>query len=213
MKQGLESLFKQRFRPGMVVISDVDGVHTSPLGGVRIAAKPSRRYGELFILRDGIEVLELIKTGADFDPQEYSVAGFEEEEIMEFYRFFTPDGQAIVNLLSQGVRTIVVSGRNAAPVRDRFKCKLGAETHLGVRDKLAFFQDFGVEFRQMVFIADGHQDAPLLQMVSEAGGIGVAPADCEPEVKNVADALTSVGGGAGAFAELARAYLEALNSH
>jgi YrbI family 3-deoxy-D-manno-octulosonate 8-phosphate phosphatase len=207
MSQDLKHVFEQRFRPGMVVVSDVDGVHTSPQGGVRIAARPSQQFGVLFTLHNGVEVLELVAQGELAESVEYSIAGFSGEEIMEFYQFFTPDGQAVVNLLREGVRTVIVSGRNAAPVRDRFDRKLGAETYLGVRDKLQFFQRFGVALEHMIFIADGHQDAPLLEAVSEAGGIAVSPADGEPEAKVVADALTVAKGGEGAFAELSRAYL------
>lgn len=208
----LRELITERGKSGMIIISDVDGVHTSPKGGVKISVKPSSEFGNLFTLHDGVEVLELIPNN-NAKNKEFSIAGFSGEEIIEFYQFHTPDGQAIVNLLKQGIRTIIISGRNAAPVLDRFKNKLGAETYLGIRDKLYFFQNFeeSFDFGNVIFIADGHQDVPLLKFVSDAGGIAVATADCEEEAKNASGAQTLAKGGEGAFAEIVQEYLNFIN--
>jgi len=201
-------LIKERGKPGMVVISDVDGVHTSPKDRVKIGAKPSDEFGTLFTLRNGVEVLELVSP--DKKDREFSIAGFTGEDIIELYQFQTPDGQVIVSLLQKGIRTIIISGRNAAPVRDRFENKLRAETYLGVKDKFAFFQDLepDLDYANVIFISDGYQDVPLLKAVSDAGGIAVATADCDNEVRDASDAQTVSNGGEGAFAELARAYLD-----
>mgnify|MGYP000979003240 CR=1 FL=1 len=105
---------------------------------------------------------------------------------------------------------VIVSGRNAAPVRDRFDHKLGAETHLGVRDKLAWSTECGFDLRKVIFISDGHQDAPLLKAVHEAGGIAVATADAELQAKTASGVLTKAKGGEGAFAEMVRTYLSVI---
>ena len=206
----LENLFKQKAVPGMVVVSDVDGVHTSPGGGVKITARSSDTFGTLFTLHDGTETLELISTDKKLCNQEYSVGGFAGEDIMEFYQFHTPDGQGILHLLRKKIKVIIVSGRNAAPVRNRFENKLGAETHLGISDKLEHFVSIGLDFRKMIFVGDGHQDVPLLGAVRLAGGIAIAPADAEPEAARAAECVTDAKGGEGVFSEIACAYIDFL---
>ena len=199
----------ERAEPDMVFISDVDGVHTSPKSGAKISARPDKAFGSLFTLTNGVEIIELRLTK---DPKdcEYVIGGFVDEDIMEFYQFHTPDGQAVLNLLQKEIRTVIVSGRNAAPVRDRFENKLGAETHLGVRDKLIWARELDFDLSSVIFISDGHQDASLLSAVHEAGGIAIAPADAELEAKTSSGALTSADGGEGVFAEVVQAYLWAL---
>lgn len=206
----LEDLCKKKVAPGMIVVSDVDGVHTRPGGGVKISARPSSEFGTLFTLRGDTEVLDFAPTDENIKNRELCVGGYENENIMEFYEFHTPDGQAVSDLLRRKAKLIIVSGRDAAPVRDRFENKLGAETHLGVSDKLDHFTNIGLDFGKLIVIADGHQDVPLLNAVRLAGGISIAPADAEDEAKGAAECLTKAKGGEGAFAELANAYLSCL---
>ncbi len=210
----LTQVFKEKGKLGMVIISDVDGVHTSPGGGVKLSARLDEKFGSIFTLRDGIQLLELVPVNSS-KQLEICVAAYEKEDIMESYQFHTPDGMGVIDLMSAGLRTIITSGRDSPAVqarfdtlvRNRFGDKLGAETHLGVRDKLAHFQSLEIDFSNTIFISDGHQDAPLLQAVSDAGGIAVATADCEDEARDAADAQTIAKGGEGAFAELALGYL------
>jgi 3-deoxy-D-manno-octulosonate 8-phosphate phosphatase KdsC-like HAD superfamily phosphatase len=206
----LTQVFKEKGKLGMVIISDVDGVHTSPGEGVTLSARLDEEFGSIFTLRDGIQFLELVPANSS-EQLVIFMANYEGKKIMESYKFHTPDGMGVIDLLSAGLRTIITSGRDSPAVkarfdtlvRNRFGDKLGAETHLGIRDKLAHFQSLGIDFSNTIFIADGHQDAPLLQAVSDAGGIAVATADCEDEARDASDAQTAAKGGEGAFAELA----------
>jgi 3-deoxy-D-manno-octulosonate 8-phosphate phosphatase KdsC-like HAD superfamily phosphatase len=219
----LAALFESKGKSGMIFISDVDGVHTIPRDGAQITASPSKELGAMFTLtEDGRAQSLTVRPVADLaqSRKELVIAGFVESEVMELYRFHTPDGQAVQKLLEHGCRTIIVSGRTAAPVRVRFESTLyyddnqgvrhRPEVCLGVKDKLAYFSEREIDFKNTIFISDGHQDAPLLQTVSNAGGIAVAPADADTEAKEAADVLTTSKGGGGAFAELARAYLDFL---
>ena len=65
-----------------------------------------------------------------------------------------------------------------------------------------------VDFSNSFFIADGAQDAPLLEAVRKAGGISIATADAEEMAIKASDIQTQAKGGEGAFAELVQAYLD-----
>lgn len=209
-------------RKGMIVISDVDGVHTRPEDGALITACPSLELGTLFSLCEdgGLRTLRLRSIDEkEQGKQELVIGGFLGSEVMEFYRFHTPDGQAVQNLLGQGCRTIIVSGREAAPVQDRFGSRLyhedsqgvhRPEVFLGVKDKLVWFMTLDIDPREVIFITDGHQDVPLMKHINHGGGITIAPSDAEELAKKAADVCTSKGGGEGAFAELVDAYLHAV---
>lgn len=214
----LKQALRERAVRGMTIISDVDGVHTSRDGGVKIG--PRIEGGNLVVeVRNGCEVLDLVP----LDPKQRNVvvglAGFVDSEVWEFYQFHTPDGQAVQELLKAGLRTIIVSGRKAAPVQDRFGHTLkhddGAtvhrpEVHLGVKDKLEYMKKVLGSLTGCIFIGDGAQDAPLMAAVDFAGGVAVATADAEPEALAVATARTKAKGGEGAFAELVNEYLSAM---
>lgn len=224
MVNSLKELFAYKAGTDMVVISDVDGVHTTRAGGVRIGTRPSQE-GTVIEVHDGLEVLHLVPANPNLRNIEIILGGFVGQDVWEFYRFHTPDGQSVQNLLRAGVRTIITSGREAAPVRDRFgrtlKFEDGAvirrpEVHLGVKDKYRYFTEMKTEmkidFSKVVVISDGDQDAALLRAVRDAGGVAVAPADAEPEAASAAHMLTQARGGEGAFAEMVQAFLEAHTS-
>lgn len=206
----ITELLRQKKASGITtVITDVDGVHTSRDEGVLILGRPAHESMPLFTLKKGVEVLELVPRRSETtNSKDFVLAGLEGDVVMELYRFDTRDGQGIIHLLAAGIRVIVTSGRDAAPVRHRFGERLGAELHLGVRDKHSYFTDLGLVQSSTAFITDGHQDATLLQAVRDAGGVAVGVADSEPEVCAVAEALTESNGGDGAFAEFAHALLK-----
>lgn len=214
----LDEIIAKKASRNMVIISDVDGVHTTRSGGVKIGQRLSDS-GLVFEVVDNLEVLELVPKDQDKYPVEAVFAGRIGESVSEYYRFFTPDGQGVQSLLKVGVRVLITSGRDAAPVRHRFGSTLKyvdgenivrPELHLGVKDKLSHFTQREMDFNRVIFVADGLQDASLLLAVRDAGGIAVATADAEPEAVEAAGVLTLSKGGEGAFAEVAHAYLNFL---
>ena len=212
----LQELINKKAKRGMTVISDVDGVHTTRAGGVRIG--PKLEAGQPLIeVKDGLEILRLVPADVGARDIEVVLGGFSGLDVWEFYRFHTPDGQAVQNLLKANIRTIITSGRKAAPVQHRFgktlqydcgESVIRPEVYLGVKDKLQFFSDMNVDFSNSFFIADGAQYAPLLEAVRKAGGISIATADAEEMAIKASDIQTQAKGGEGAFAELVQAYLD-----
>lgn len=214
----LKKVMSEKASPGMLIISDVDGVHTPRAGGV-ISCEPFP--GRVaFTLESGLEIIRMIPDAESLKNLEVVIGGFPKRPVWELYRFYTPDGQAIQNLLKAGNGIEIVSGREAAPVADRFGCTLKYAdgdkmfrpgVSLGVKDKLLWAYENNFDLSKTVFIGDGAQDAELMAAVKDAGGIAVATADAEEEAILAADAQTVALGGEGAFAELARLYLEAVD--
>lgn len=108
------------------------------------------------------------------------------------------DGLALQMALQNGYRVVVVSGGSSAPVIQRMKYLGIEEVHIGLKDKVAFLEDFlakhNLSWNEVLYMGDDLPDVPVLEMA----GLPCCPADAVPEVKSVAKYVSPVRGGAGA---------------
>lgn len=117
--------------------------------------------------------------------------------------FDAKDGVGIWLLRRAGLSTGVISGRGSAAVRRRAK-ELGMEeVHLKVKDKRKVYLEIlkrrGLSDDEVCFIGDDVVDLGVLALV----GLGVAPSDAHPVVRNAATWITRARGGKGAVREVA----------
>lgn len=120
----------------------------------------------------------------------------------ELKRFDTRDGAGIAAFRALGGRVAMVTGEMSRAAGRRAE-KLGIDhVVLGCRDKATAFEDFCRRFRtsgdRVVAVGDDCNDLPLVGRVA----MFVAPADARPEVRAVADWITTAPGGHGAVREL-----------
>ncbi len=119
----------------------------------------------------------------------------------EFKRFDVRDGLGISRLISSGVKTAIISGRNS-PATDRRARELGIGLVLqGVKDKLVELEkmarDMSLDPEEVAYIGDDVNDCSCIIWA----GRGFAPSDAVPEARKAADIVTSAAGGYGAVRE------------
>lgn len=124
-------------------------------------------------------------------------------------RFHVRDGLGMRLLEESGIRVAVLSGRDSATLRKRVD-DLGITLHaFGVKDKeaacLELMAKAGVTSEQTACIGDDSIDLPAFV----ACGQSYAVADAPSYVKQQATGVLNLGGGQGAFRELADAILVA----
>ena len=122
------------------------------------------------------------------------------------------DGLALQMAVKNGYKVMIVSGGSSEPVIRRLQYLGLQEIHLGLKDKLKFFEgtveQFQLNWSEILYMGDDLPDVPLLEKV----GLSSCPADAVPEVKSVAKYISSFGGGAGAVRDVIEKVLK-LNGH
>lgn len=126
---------------------------------------------------------------------------------VETKRFHVRDGLGIRLLQSAEIGVGIVTGRSGEALRHRCR-ELGVDLIFdGVGDKAAVLpavrERTGTDPDRIAFAGDDLPDLPLMARV----GLGVAPADAVPEVRERADAVTDRNGGRGAVREICEALL------
>jgi len=120
---------------------------------------------------------------------------------VESKRFHVRDGMGIKLWRTAGYRFGIITGRSSQVVANR-----AAELKLdivrqGVKDKRielkSVLQELGVDPQKTCFIGDDLPDLPAMSNV----GLAVAVADAADDVRQRADYVTQLGGGAGAVRE------------
>jgi 3-deoxy-D-manno-octulosonate 8-phosphate phosphatase (KDO 8-P phosphatase) len=129
---------------------------------------------------------------------------------IELKRFNIQDSIGIKLLMACDIAVVLISGRfsQATDLRAR---ELGIEEV--VQDpmavKLPAFQNIldrrGIRIEEAAFMGDDLPDIPVLEKV----GLGVAPDNAVPEVRQVAALVTKAAGGNGAVREFAEVLLKA----
>ncbi len=119
----------------------------------------------------------------------------------EFKRFDVRDGLGISRLVSSGVKTAIISGRNS-PATERRARELGIGPVIqGVKDKLGELEKMAREMsldpEEVAYIGDDVNDCSCILW----SGKGFAPSDAVPEAREAADIVTSAAGGHGAVRE------------
>ena len=139
--------------------------------------------------------------------------------------FSTLDGHGLKLLARGGIAPLVITGRDSPAVRRRVADLGIAHAVYGAGDKLAaatpLLARLGIEWDQVAVMGDDWPDLPLLARA----GFACAPPNAHPEVRALADHVTSAAGGygaardccdllltaAGRYAELLRADLTTLD--
>ena len=123
-------------------------------------------------------------------------------------RFHVADGMGLKRLMSNGIAVCIISQSNNQIIASRAKV-LGIEhCYLGVDDKFAVIEKLagklGIELHEVGHIADDLNDMTLMEKV----GVAVTVPAGVPEIRAVADFVTSASGGNGAVRELCEAIIE-----
>jgi 3-deoxy-D-manno-octulosonate 8-phosphate phosphatase (KDO 8-P phosphatase) len=117
-------------------------------------------------------------------------------------RFNTLDGQGLKLLQRVGITPAVISGRDSRPLRMRL-AGLGIEhAYFDTENKGSaaerILQTLGFTWQQAAAMGDDWLDLALLRR----SALACAPRNAHPEVKAIADYVTSAGGGQGAVRQL-----------
>ena len=128
---------------------------------------------------------------------------------IESKAFFTQDGFGIRQLIEAGIEVAVISGRQSVAVERRM-AELGVKyVEQGCKDKVAAFDaiisELDLTTTDTAFVGDDIPDIALLKH----SGFAIAVANAVPEVKGVANTVTSASGGAGAVREVCEQVLAA----
>ena len=122
------------------------------------------------------------------------------------------DGLALQMAIKNGYNVFIISGGSSEPVIRRLQYLGLKEVHLGLKDKLKFFEglkeQYQLEWDQVLYMGDDLPDIPVLEKV----GLSCCPADAVAEVKAVSKYVSSVDGGKGAVRDVIEKVLK-LNGH
>ena len=125
--------------------------------------------------------------------------------------FHVHDGAWIRIWRRLGKQTAVITGRECAAVDHRMRDLEIDFIYQRAHDKLAVFEtlleESSVPAEQMAYIGDDVFDLPVLRRV----GFAVSVPEAIPEIREMADFVTTVGGGRGAVGELIRYLLKRMN--
>ena len=125
-----------------------------------------------------------------------------DEQGNEWKKFNTRDGKGLSLLREQGVKIMFLTSEDT-PIVVRRAAKLKVDfVCMGVKDKLAFLEEFFAQhsefsFALTAYIGDDVNDVPAMERV----GIAAAPADATSENKHAAAYLCALPGGAGCVRE------------
>lgn len=119
------------------------------------------------------------------------------ENGLQARRMNIKDGLALQMAMKQGYRVVVVSGGSSEPVRQRLQYLGITEIHLGIKNKLAFTEQWcarqQIGLSQILYMGDDLPDIALLKKA----GLAACPSDAVPEVKASCTYISQRGGGEG----------------
>lgn len=122
------------------------------------------------------------------------------------------DGLALQMALKNGYKVIIISGGSSEPVRQRLQYLGLEEIHLGLKDKLGFFENIkeqnNLNWSEVLYMGDDLPDIPMLEKV----GLSCCPEDAVPEVKTIVKYISPFKGGAFAVRDVIEKVLR-LNDH
>jgi 3-deoxy-D-manno-octulosonate 8-phosphate phosphatase (KDO 8-P phosphatase) len=122
------------------------------------------------------------------------------------------DGLALQMAMKAGYRVLIISGGSSEPVIRRLQYLGVEEVHLGLKDKLLFFEGIreqkGLQWKEVLYMGDDLPDIPVLQKA----GLACCPHDAVAEVKETAHYISPVQGGRGCVRDVIEKVLK-LNGH
>ena len=126
----------------------------------------------------------------------------------EFKAFNSQDGLGIHMLHSVGIKTGVISGRDSIATTERARILKMSHVYQGFLEKEEIFENIlkeeSLTAEQACFVGDDFTDAPLIK----ASGFGCCVGNARPELKAMADYITTASGGEGAIREIAELILK-----
>lgn len=127
----------------------------------------------------------------------------------EIKTFHVRDGLGIRLTMRAGIHVAVITGRRSDALAHRCRNLGIGDLMDGVRDKKAAMAELGarlsVQPAAMACMGDDLPDIPMLRNA----GLSIAVADAEPQVRRLADLVTSARGGEGAVREVCERILRA----
>jgi 3-deoxy-D-manno-octulosonate 8-phosphate phosphatase (KDO 8-P phosphatase) len=128
-------------------------------------------------------------------------------------RFNTLDGLGIKLLQKAGITPVVISGRDAAPLRTRLKALGVTHAYFNTEDKRPAAEktlaELGLNWEQAACMGDDWPDLPVMQ----ASAFACAPLGAHYEVKAVANYITETQAGSGAVREFCDLLLSAAGKY
>ena len=124
----------------------------------------------------------------------------------ELKRFSVRDGMGVACLRAAGIHTGILTGEFSPPLVRRAE-KLGiTRLYQGIRNKKAHLEtilrECGLGLEHIAYIGDDINDLGIIETV-RSSGLTAAPCDALPLVAQAVHFRCSIGGGHGAFRELA----------
>ena len=166
-------------------------------------------------LEDGGNVLQLFKgiTTFVFDVDGVLTDGtvLLLENGLQARQMNVKDGLALQMAIAAGYRVMIISGGSSEPVIKRLQYLGIEEIHLGLKDKLKFFEairnNYGLRWEEVLYIGD---DLPDIDVLTNAG-LSACPADAVAEVKAVANYISPYSGGKGCVRDVIEKVLKLNN--
>ena len=155
-----------------------------------------------------IRLLLMDVDGVMTDAKLYNVPG-PDGKMYETKGFDAQDGIALQWLSWKGIKTGLISGRVSPATEERARqCKF-RYIYQGHIEKIPVLEeilkDAGLDKDEVAYIGDDLTDVVVMRRV----GFGIATGNARPEVKQVADYVTTAPGGSGAVREVAELLLKA----
>lgn len=127
-------------------------------------------------------------------------------------RMSTRDGYSLQLAIKKGYRVVVISGGSSEGVRLRLQYLGIQDIFLNIHKKVDvlrhYAQENQLDEKDMLYMGD---DIPDLEPMNYVG-LACAPADAAPEIKHIAEYISSFGGGQGCVRDVIEKVLK-LNSH
>jgi 3-deoxy-D-manno-octulosonate 8-phosphate phosphatase (KDO 8-P phosphatase) len=124
----------------------------------------------------------------------------------ELKRFSMRDGMGVERLRTAGIETAFLTREDSPIVVQRAHKLRVQHVHLAVLDKREFMARWvlklGLSLGQVAYIGDDLNDLEAMRFVGEHG-LTAAPSDAVPEILREAHFCATLGGGHGAFRQLA----------
>lgn len=129
--------------------------------------------------------------------------------LFEVKLFDSQDGIALQWFHRYGIKTGIISGRDAQATAERARSSHMTYCYMGNTEKLPIFNEILADSKlspdEICYVGDDLTDAILMKRV----GLAVAVANAVPEVKQVAHYVTKIPGGSGALRETAEVIFSA----
>jgi 3-deoxy-D-manno-octulosonate 8-phosphate phosphatase (KDO 8-P phosphatase) len=117
-------------------------------------------------------------------------------------RFYIKDGYAIEKALQYGFNIIIISGGFEEGVNKRLKFLGIKDIFLGVKDKIALFNEYTkdkhIDKENILYMGDDIPDYKMLKLV----GFPTCPADASEDIKPICKYISPYNGGRGAVRDV-----------